>query len=98
MVNLNYIREDLKKQLEADKALHCVEVRADTLDEALADAAVQLGTKVSNLEYEILEKGSNGFLGLAKKIWTVRVYQNPATVEHVVHTDVANTAIEEDNF
>ena len=61
MVNLNRIREDLRNQLETDSSLHSVEVRADTLDEALADAAVQLETKVANLEYEIIERGSNGF-------------------------------------
>lgn len=84
MVNLNRIREDLRNQLETDSSLHSVEVRADTLDEALADAAVQLETKVANLEYEIIERGSNGFLGLAKKIWVVRVYQNPDTVKKVI--------------
>ncbi|MBO5136878.1 MAG: FapA family protein [Spirochaetaceae bacterium] len=76
MVKLDKIRADLEEQLQIDKSLNCVEVRADSLEEALADAAVQLGTKVSNLEYEVLEKGFSGFLGIANHPWLVRVYEN----------------------
>ena len=56
MVRLDKVRSDLQKLLEKEQALQCVEVRADTLDEALADAAVQLGTRVAYLEYEVLER------------------------------------------
>ena len=61
MVNLDKVREDMKNLLDVDKNLHSVEVNADTIDEALADAVVQLDTKVVNLHYEVLEKGSDGF-------------------------------------
>ncbi|WP_296856651.1 FapA family protein [Treponema sp.] len=70
--------------LSKDKDIECVEVRADTLDEALADAAVQFDTKVSNLEYEVIERGFDGFLGIAKKPWFLKVYQNPDMVKKVV--------------
>ena len=69
MVTLESIREEMKKRLELDNQLHSVEVYADTIDEALADASVQLDTKVANLQYEIIEKGSDGILGLGKKHW-----------------------------
>ena len=42
MVTLENLREEMKKYLSQDKELHMVEVHADTVDEALADAAVQL--------------------------------------------------------
>src|SRR5574344_2504299 len=77
MVTLDKIRLDMKQRLQNDKGIQSVEVNADTLDEALADAAVQLNSKVSNLEYEIEEKGYKGFMGLAKKPWVIRVYENP---------------------
>lgn len=80
MVTLDKIREDMAELLKVDSALHTVEVNADSMDEALSDAAVQLDTKPSNLEYEILEKGSDGFMGIGKKPWRVRIYQNPATI------------------
>lgn len=81
MVTLDKIREDMAEMLKIDSALHTVEVNADSMDEALSDAAVQLDTKPSNLEYEILEKGSDGFMGIGKKPWKVRIYQNPATIK-----------------
>lgn len=81
MVTLDSIRKDMAKMHERDKDISCVEVRADTIDEALADAAVQFNTKISNLEYEVLEKGFDGFMGIAKKPWAIRVYQNPETVK-----------------
>lgn len=77
MITLDNIRKDLGELLETEKNLKHVEVHADTLDEALADAAVQLNTKVVNLEYEVKEKGYEGFFGIAKKPWTILVYQNP---------------------
>ena len=77
MVTLDAIRLELEKLLKLDKEITFVEIQADTLDEALADGAVQLQTKVQNLEYEVLEKGSNGILGLMKKPWKLKVYENP---------------------
>ncbi len=84
MVNLDRIRQDMKARLDVDKELHSVDVNADSIDEALADAAVQLDTKVVNLQYEILEKGSDGFLGLAKRPWKLKIYQDPTTVKKVI--------------
>lgn len=80
MVRLDKVRSDLQKLLDKEQALKCVEVRADTLDEALADAAVQLGTRVACLEYEVLEKGFSGFAGLARQPWCIRVYENESAV------------------
>ena len=78
MITLDKLRIDLEEQLEIDREIHSVEVRANTIEDCLADAAVQLETKVSNLEYEVLEKGFQGIIGLAKKPWRLRVYQNSA--------------------
>ncbi|MBR5645589.1 MAG: FapA family protein [Treponema sp.] len=81
MVSLEQLRQEMKLRLEQDSELHMVDVHADTIDEALADAAVQLDTKLSNLQYEILEKGSDGFLGIGKKPWKLKIYQNPSTIK-----------------
>ena len=80
MVGLSRIKKDMAQMLEIDRSIHSVEVRADTLEEALDDASVQFDTKVSNLEYEIISKGFKGIGGLAKKPWTIRVYPNQETV------------------
>ena len=81
MVTLEKLREDMNTLLQVDKNLHFVEVNADTIDEALADAVVQLDTKLANLHYEVVEKGSDGILGLGKKPWKIMVYQDPSTVK-----------------
>ncbi len=81
MVTLETLRAEMKKRLLIDKELHSVDVRADTVDEALADAAVQLDTKTVNLQYEVVEKGSEGILGFGKKPWTLRIYQKPETIK-----------------
>ena len=80
MVNLDKIRADMEKKYAADSEIKTVEVRADTLDECLADASVQLEASVSSLEYEVIEKGYGGIFGLMKKPWFVRVYENPESV------------------
>lgn len=84
MITLDTIRKDLAGFLEKDKEIKFIEVRADTLDEALADAAVQFDTRVANLEYEVIERGFDGFLGIAKKPWYLKIYQNPDVVKKVV--------------
>lgn len=96
MVKLDKIRSDLESQLQIDKSLHYVDVRADTLEEALSDASVQLGVKISCLEYEVLEKGFSGFLGLAKQPWFIRVYENSdsAAKKRKVFSKNQNTAAE----
>ena len=84
MITLETIRKDMTGFLKKDKDIKSVEVRADTLDEALADAAVQFDTRVANLEYEVIEKGFDGFMGIGKKPWFLRIYQNPDTIKKVV--------------
>ena len=81
MVTLEKIRIDLEKQLSVDKEINSVDVLAYTIEEALADAAVQLETTVPNLEYEVLEKGFPGVMGLARKPWKLRIYENPKVVQ-----------------
>lgn len=80
MYSLDKIREEMSKRLDLDRQMNSVDVHADTIDEALADASVQLDTKLSGLEYEVVERGSAGFLGIGKKPWKLRIYQNPEMV------------------
>ena len=44
-----------------------IEVRAKTIDDAITDALVQLGVTSDRLDYEVIEKGSAGFLGINRK-------------------------------
>ena len=96
LVTLEKIRTDLASLLKSDQELKSVEVYADTLEEALADAAVQLDCKVINLDYEVLERGFNGFLGMGKKPWTIRAYQNGMAVEKIAKVKESELLTEEE--
>lgn len=44
-----------------------IEVSAKNVDDALTEASVKLGTTSDQIEYEIIDKGSAGFLGIGSK-------------------------------
>ena len=81
MVNLEIIRGEMEKKLTVDKAIHSVIVQADTIEDCLDDASVQLDAKIADLEYEVEERGFQGVMGLAKKPWKLRIYENPRLVK-----------------
>lgn len=79
-----------------------VEASGRTTDEALRDAAQQLGVSVDSLEYEIIEEGAKGFLGLGQtptrvRAWAGKPEPKPARpappVEEIVETEVEETPI-----
>lgn len=41
-----------------------IEIKAKTLDEAITKAILELETTSENMEYEVLDKGTSGFLGI----------------------------------
>lgn len=95
MVTLEKLRAEMEKQLQFDKELHTVDVIADTLEECLQDASVQLETKVKNLEYEVMQKGYGGILGLMKKPWIIKVYENPSILKQKKKIKAAQEAAEQ---
>lgn len=50
-----------------------IEVTAKNVDDAITEALVQLGTTSDQIEYEVIEKGSNGFLGFNSKPAKIKV-------------------------
>ena len=52
--------------------MNMITVTAKTLDEAITKALIELGTTSDNLDYEVIEKGSSGFLGLFGKDAVIR--------------------------
>ena len=57
------------------------EFSAKTVDEALTEALIQLGTTSENIEYEVIEKEAKGFLGLGSKPAKIRVRKVIKSVE-----------------
>lgn len=44
-----------------------IKISGKTVDDALTEASVQLGTTSDKIEYEVIEKGTSGFLGIGSK-------------------------------
>ena len=44
-----------------------IRVSAKTVDDAITEAMIQLGVTSDRLEYDVIEKGSAGFLGIGMK-------------------------------
>lgn len=44
-----------------------IEISAKTVDDAITEALVKLGTTSDKIEYEVIEKGSAGFIGIGRK-------------------------------
>ena len=50
-----------------------IEVTGKTVEDAITEALIKLGTTSDQIEVEILEKGSSGFLGIGSKPAVIRV-------------------------
>ena len=50
-----------------------LEYSGKTVEDALTQASVQLGVTSDQIEYEVIDKGSNGILGFGSKDATIRV-------------------------
>lgn len=94
MVDFAGLQELLKKKLDADRAINSVEAEGDTLEDALASAAAQLGVHARTLEYEVIEKGAKGILGSGKKAWRIRAYERAVVQEESILPDLAPQDIE----
>ena len=57
-----------------------IRVSAKTLDDAITEALIQLGVTSDRLEYEVIEKGSAGFLGIGMKQAVIEARRKPEPV------------------
>lgn len=80
MVTLEQLRELMKKKAEEDRAVNSVTVSGNTLEEALSQAATELGLRIKQLEYDVIQRGSTGVLGMGRKPWSLIVYQTAKKV------------------
>ena len=60
-----------------------IEVSAKTVDEALTEASISLGIPSSEIEYEVIEKGSTGFLGIGSKNAVIKARKKFSVEENV---------------
>ena len=60
-----------------------IEISAKTVDDAITEALVKLGTTSDKIEYEVLEKGSTGFLGFNSKPAVIRARKKYSMTDSV---------------
>lgn len=61
-----------------------IEISAKNVDHAITQATVQLGITSDQLEYEVLDKGSTGFLGIGSKNAVIKARKKFSIDENVV--------------
>lgn len=61
-----------------------IEISAKNVDDAITQATVQLGITSDQLEYEVLDKGSTGFLGIGSKNAVIKARKKISIDENVV--------------
>ena len=61
-----------------------IEISAKNVDNAITQATVQLGITSDQLEYEVLDKGSTGFLGIGSKNAVIKARKKFSIDENVV--------------
>ncbi len=75
MIEIEQIKQKMSELHEEDSGRFFVEVEGNSLDEALSNAATQLGVPKSRIDYEIVQKGVQGILALFPKKWRLIAYE-----------------------
>ena len=60
-----------------------IEFKAKTVEEAITNALLELGTTSDNIEYEVIEKGSSGFLGIGAKSAVIRARKKETFLDEI---------------
>lgn len=74
MVKIDSIRKYMRSQAEEDRNQKWIQVEGENLDDALRQAAIELGLSVKKLEYEIRDPGKKGSFGMGKRKCIIIAY------------------------
>lgn len=81
MVTYDKLQEYMKEAARKDRETQSVNVSGATLREALQEAAVELSLPIKKIEYEVLQNGSTGVLGIGKKPFLILAYPAAKEIE-----------------
>lgn len=70
-----------------------IRVSAKTVDDAITEALIQLSVTSDRLEYEVIEKGSAGFLGIGMKQAVIEARRKPEPKEEKVEEPVVEEPV-----
>ncbi|MDR2808187.1 MAG: FapA family protein [Spirochaetaceae bacterium] len=91
MIDFIQLQKIIKDQLDQDRLVKTIDVSAITLEMAINEASTLLDMPQRKLEYEIVQQGSSGFLGMGKKEWKIRAYPRLVLKKDTAESILANT-------
>jgi hypothetical protein len=74
MIDLDGLREYMRRQSEEDRKNRTVQLEAASVEDGLRQASIELGAPVAKLAYEVLARGTTGTLGMGRRPWRLAVY------------------------
>lgn len=87
--------EELHMRKEGIGMKGSIRVSAKTLDDAITEALIQLGVTSDRLEYNVIEKGSAGFLGIGMKQAVIEAWKKEEKTEEPDISDFREAVKEE---
>ena len=90
MVTYSELQSFMKEQLEQDRERSYVHVQGTTLEDALRQAAIELGVPIKRIDYEVLESERHGVLGFGKRQCSILAY--PALSTSTTAADMESAA------
>ena len=97
MIEFAQLQEVARESLERDRAVQSVEAFGPTLELAVSDASTILNVPIYKIEYEVLERGFPGFMGMGKKDWHIQAYEK-ITLRKKKQVEVAVEVEEEEDL
>jgi uncharacterized protein (DUF342 family) len=86
----------MKEQLDQDRSISTIEAQGPTLEEAVVQAATLLNLPIRRIEYEVIERGSSGFMGTGKKDWKISAYQRYVQGNKTAQDDFFDSGLDTD--
>jgi uncharacterized protein (DUF342 family) len=80
-VTLEQLQEYMLRQSEEDKKNRTISVQGESIPDALKRASIELALPVRRLEYEVVEKGAPGVMGIGRRPWKLHVYEKSRVVK-----------------
>lgn len=91
MVTMEQLQAYLRESAQEDASRRQVTAQGSTLEEALREAATELAMPIRKLEYDLVQQGSSGVLGIGKKPFIILAY--PAAEQAILATTEEDDAL-----
>ncbi|MDR1788345.1 MAG: FapA family protein [Treponema sp.] len=75
MVDFPELQRRVRERLVLDRGVRVVETEGVSFEAAAAEASTLLDIPRRRLDFEVVERGSAGFLGAGKKTWRIKAYE-----------------------